>query len=53
MMTLILIILALFVPVSANSAQATAVDCPLPPYQLPLEAPARSIWLPCSALGMG
>lgn len=42
MMTLFLLILALFAPVSTNSAQPAPVECPLPPYQLPLLAPSRS-----------
>jgi hypothetical protein len=44
MMTLVLLILALFVPVSTNSAQPAAVECPLPPYQLPMDAPERSFF---------
>jgi hypothetical protein len=46
MMTLVLLILALFVPVSTNSAQPAPVECPLPPYQLPLQAPERSFFDP-------
>lgn len=41
MMTLL--ILALFAPMPASGAQAPPVMCPLPPYQLPLPAPQRSV----------
>jgi len=44
MMTLFLLLIALFVPVSTSSAQPEPVDCPLPPYQLPLEVPPRSFF---------
>src|SRR5690606_28488949 len=44
MMTLFLLILALFVPISTSSAQPAPVECPLPLYQLPLEAPPRSFF---------
>ena len=44
MMTLYLLLLALFVPVSASSAQPEPVDCPLPPYQLPQQVPPRSFF---------
>ena len=44
MMTLFLLIFALFVPVSANSAQPAPMECPLPPYQLPLQIPPRSFF---------
>lgn len=44
MMTIFLMLLALFVPLSTSSAQPEPVDCPLPPYQLPLEIPPRSFF---------
>jgi hypothetical protein len=42
MAMIFLFIFALFGPVSTNSAQSVPVECPLPPYQLLLQAPARS-----------
>ena len=39
---ILLLVLALLVPVPISQAQPTPVECPLPPFQLPLQAPARS-----------
>jgi hypothetical protein len=43
MATIVLLVLALFLPASATHAQPTPVECPLPPYQMPLQAPERSV----------
>lgn len=44
MMTMILLlVLALLIPVSESHAQPTPVECPLPPYQLPLQTPDRAV----------
>lgn len=43
MAMIVLLVLALFLPATAAHAQPTPVECPLPPYQLPLVAPERAI----------
>ena len=40
---ILLLVLALLIPVPISQAQPTPVECPLPPYQLPLQAPERTV----------